>query len=104
MERIWASFTSSEMLSQNILAIYFWDRMSLLYKYLRSLLEETQIDFISRYRGMADEKQTTWNPSENLECKFNLYRKTVVLGNTENSKFWWLDQAQSLKAYITEEY
>lgn len=53
---------------------------------------------------MANEKQTTWNSPESLECKFNFYEKTVVMGNIENSKFWWLDQAQSLKAYITEGY
>lgn len=53
---------------------------------------------------MENEKKITWNPPENLECKFNLYGMTVVMGNIENSKFWWLDQAQSLKAYITEKY
>lgn len=53
---------------------------------------------------MANEKKTTWSPPENLECKFDLYGNIMVMGNIENSKFWWLDQAQSLKAYITEEY
>ena len=51
---------------------------------------------------MANEKKTTWNPLENPECKFKLYGKTVVMGNIEKSKFWSLDRAQSLKAYITE--
>lgn len=52
--------------------------MTSLYKDLQCPIEGTQIDFFfsSRYRGIENEKKTTWNPLENVECKFNLYGKS----------------------------